>query len=401
MTTTAIGHERDSEKIAWGVLWSAFVVFLVLLFGIPTTIYWYLSTATDPHETNMTVLSGTVIVDVTGLQSSGERGTRMVPEGATIRTDDTSRVSLTLFDGSTVIVFPNTQVTLSALRTPRYSIGSQLPQVQVELHAGRLRVSVPASPDQHDMRMQTPQGDALLRRGDYLLEITGEQTDIVVRNGQALVSAHDATLTLNGRERSLLTTGDAPRGPLPAERDLLANGAFAEPLTDTWSIYNDQGGDGGSTNGVIEVVSEQGRRAVRFQRMGSTGDHDEAGIDQQINKDVVDAINIRLRADVLVNFQSLSGGGYLSSEYPIILSVHYRDVKGGDNQWVRGFYYQNDSHNPTANGELIPKGVWFPYESPNLAQVLNPKPAQILSVKIYASGWDFESVVSDAGLIIE
>src|SRR5712692_3766208 len=117
--TTAIVRERDTEKIAWGVLWSAFGVFLLLLFGIPTAIYWYLSTATDSPETNMGVLSGTAIVDVTGQVSSGERGTRMVPEGATIRTDGSSRVNLTLFDGSTVVVFPDTQVTLGALRTPR------------------------------------------------------------------------------------------------------------------------------------------------------------------------------------------------------------------------------------------------------------------------------------------
>ena len=399
--TAAVVRERDAEKIAWGVLWSAFAVFLVLLFGIPTAVYWYLSTASDPHETNMTVLSGTVLVDVTGHDPSGERGTRMVPEGATVRTDGTSRVSLTLFDGSTIIVFPDTQVTLSALRTPRFSIGSQAPQVQVELRAGRLRVSVPASPDLHDVRAQTPQGDAVLHRGDYLVEVAGDQTNVVVRNGQALVRGQQSTLTLNGRERSLIQSGEAPRGPLPAERDLLANGAFTEPLTDTWRTYDDQGGDAGSTNGVVDVVDVQAHHGVRFQRTGSNGNHDESGIDQQINKDVFDAISIKLRADVLINYQSLSGGGYLSSEFPIILKVKYRDVKGGENSWVHGFYYQNDTHNPTVDGDIIPKGIWYPYESPNLAQVLNPKPAQILSVQIYASGWDFESVASDVGLIVE
>lgn len=399
--TTAVVRESDAEKIAWGVLWSAFAVFLVLLFGIPTGIYWYLSTATDSHETKMTVLSGTVIVDVTGRESSGERGTRLVPEGATIRTDGTSRVNLTLFDGSTIIVFPDTQVTLSALRTARYAIAAQAPQVQVDLHAGRLRVSVPASPDLHDVRALTPQSDALLHRGDYLVEVIGEQTNVVVRNGQAMVRGQQSTLTLNGRERSLVQSGESPRGPLPAERDLLANGAFTEPLTDTWRIYDDQGGDGGSISGTVTVADEQTRHGIRFLRTGSKGDHDETGIDQQVNRDVFDAISIRLRVDVLVNFQSLSGGGYLSSEFPIMLKVKYRDVKGGENFWVHGFYYQNDSHNPTANGDVIPKAIWYPYESPNLAQVLNPKPSQILSVQIYGSGWDFDSVASDVGLIVE
>ena len=401
MTTSALAHERDAEKIAWGVLWSAFGVFLLLLFGIPAGVYLYLSTATDPHDSAMTVLSGTVLVDVTGRDSSGERGTRQLPEGATIRTDDTSRVSLTLFDGSTVVVFPNTQVTLSEMRTARYALGPQTPQVQMDLRAGRLRLSVPASTDLHDVRTLTPQSDAVLRHGDYLVEVVGEQSNVVVRNGQAVVHGQQATLTLNARERSLVQAGQAPRGPLPAERDLLNNGSFTDPLTDTWRVYDDQGGDGGVVNGSVGVIDAQTRRGARFLRSGSKGDHDESGIDQQVNKDVFDAINLRLRADVLLNFQSLSGGGYLSSEFPLMLKVKYRDIKGGENFWVHGFYYQNDSHNPTINGDLIPKGIWYPYESPNLVQALNPKPSQILSVQIYGSGWDFESFVTDVGLIVE
>lgn len=400
MTTVAI-RERDMEKIAWSVLLGSFGICLLLFFGAPVLSYVYMNSATDSHESDMTVLSGTVIVDVPGRDPTGERGTRMVPEGATIRTDANSRVNITLFDGSTVIVFPDTQVTLSALRSPKFTLSSLPPQLRLELPSGRLRVSVTQNGGPHEVKIQMPQGESWLRRGEYLMETTREQAEIVVRNGQSLVKAREAVVTLNGRERSLVLTGEAPRGPLPAERDLIVNGNFAAPLTDGWVVYNDQGGDGGSVNGTITLTSEQGRRGARFQRQGSNGNHDDTGIEQPINKDVGDADIIRLRADVLVNHQSLSGGGYLSSEYPLMVKIRYRDVKGGENFWVHGFYYQNDAHNPTVNGEQVPRGLWYPYESPDLTDILNPKPAQILSVQIYASGWDFDSMVADTQLIVE
>jgi hypothetical protein len=349
----------------------------------------------------MTVLSGTVIVDVPGRDSSGERTKRMVPESSTIRTDATSRVNLTLFDGSSLIVFPDTQLTLNTVRTPKFSLSTQPAQVGIELRSGRIRLIVAQSLDFHEVRMLTPQGDSFFAHGDYQVEVANQQMDVVVRAGQARVRGQNVTLSLKERERALLKSGELPRGPLPAERDLLVNGSFAEALNDTWQVYNDQGGDGPSINGSATVVNADGHHGVRFLRRGSSGNHNETGIIQQVGKDVSDAEIIRLRADLLVSFQSLSGGGYLSSEYPIIVKIRYRDVKGGENIWVRGFYYQNDTHAGTDNGEQVKQGLWYPYESPNLADALNPKPAQILSVSIYASGWDFDSMVSDVGLIIE
>jgi hypothetical protein len=156
-------------------------------------------------------------------------------------------------------------------------------------------------------------------------------------------------------------------------------------------------------DGTIQLETDpvSGRRIVHFTRKGSNGNHVDSGIEQILNKDVTDAEVVRLHADVRVNFQSLSGGGYLSSEFPLMIKIRYRDVKGGENIWVHGFYYQNDTHNPTANGEQIARNLWYPYESEDLTDILNPRPAKILSVQIYASGWDFDSMVTDVGLTVE
>lgn len=99
--------------------------------------------------------------------------------------------------------------------------------------------------------------------------------------------------------------------------------------------------------------------------------------------------------------QSLGGGGYLSSEFPIIVRLDYKDAYGNDNFWTHGFYFKDPIEDwPIRDGEKIPRFVWYPYESPNLMEQLGDvKPALITSVRVYASGWDYQSMVSQVQLL--
>ena len=99
--------------------------------------------------------------------------------------------------------------------------------------------------------------------------------------------------------------------------------------------------------------------------------------------------------------QSLSGGGYLCSEYPLMIRLEYDDVYGSESQWTQGFYYQNTDNNPTMFGERIPRNVWFDYASGNILETISPRPARLKSLLIYASGWDYESSVTDISLVVE
>ena len=53
------------------------------------------------------------------------------------------------------------------------------------------------------------------------------------------------------------------------------------------------------------------------------------------------------------------------------------------------------------NGEGIRCGVWYPYEESNLLEILEPSPFYIRSVQIYASGWNYESLVAEIGVLVE
>jgi hypothetical protein len=102
-------------------------------------------------------------------------------------------------------------------------------------------------------------------------------------------------------------------------------------------------------------------------------------------------------------YQSLSGGGVLHSEYPIMVRLDYQDAYGNPNHWVQGFYYENPANYPISNGMEIPRNVWYSYESGNLIELIESrgdvKPAHLISIRIYASGHDYQSMVTEVELV--
>jgi hypothetical protein len=53
-------------------------------------------------------------------------------------------------------------------------------------------------------------------------------------------------------------------------------------------------------------------------------------------------------------------------------------------------------------GEQIPRGVWYPYESGNLLELLgDSRPMYVTELTIYASGWNYDALVSEVQLIVE
>ena len=110
--------------------------------------------------------------------------------------------------------------------------------------------------------------------------------------------------------------------------------------------------------------------------------------------------DLNLRLDLKVLSQSVPGGGYLASEYPVMVDIAYTDVYGKDLHWYQGFYTMDlpkESAWAPPAGEKIPQDAWYSYESPNLFELLREtRPARINSVTVYASGHDYDSMVSDA-----
>ena len=106
---------------------------------------------------------------------------------------------------------------------------------------------------------------------------------------------------------------------------------------------------------------------------------------------------------------SVSLSAHSPAEFPIIVRLDYKDRWGNDQFWTHGFYYQNWAGYPIAEdswgrpaGEQVPRGVWYPFESGNLLELLGESgPVHVTGLTVYSSGWNYDSLVSEIQVIVE
>ena len=393
---------KNPARLAWITLSMAFAIFCFLAVSIPLGIRWYLINATQVHKTSLAAIGGTVVVQepntsvhfaVTGTKND-------VLEGSIITTDATCQALLEFFEDSTLHLYNETRVIIQKTQSPRFSLSSKPNTIALEVTGGRVRIGVaPSTKSPLNFHVQTPHAIVELEEdGTYPMEVSSEEFHLTVRDGRAKVTAMGKTVELGQGERTTVEIGKEPTGPLPAERDLIVNSDFKQPLTVGWEAYHTQDVPE-EVKGKAEVLVVGDRQAVRFWRMGKASGHGETGIVQVIDKDVRDFTSLQLHISVRLLAQSLSRCGYRSSECPVIVRLDYKDINGNDNFWTHGFYFEDPvAGYPITDAEKIPRYVWYPYESPNLMEELR-EPALIKSIRIYASGWDYQSMVSQVQLL--
>jgi hypothetical protein len=250
--------------------------------------------------------------------------------------------------------------------------------------------------------LETPHGVIALDAGSYQVSVNEDQTDITVRAGRAVLShANDGSITINAEQSAWMTESDFAHEPESAERNLLRNGDFSEPELDAWQtniIAKDV------IPGIVKVDEGDGRWVALFFRDGEDNVPTEVGITQIVEKDVNVYDELTIRLDVKLLHQSLPGAGYLSTEFPLRVEITYTDIYGKVLTWGHGFYYRDPENEnwQILRGEKIPPYSWYTYQSPNLMEELaNTRPARINSVRIYASGWNYQSMVSEVYLVAE
>src|SRR5262249_26329275 len=146
--------------------------------------------------------------------------------------------------------------------------------------------------------------------------------------------------------------------------------------------------------GQVNLKDVDGRFAVLLHRQGSVR-HGEAFIQQTIARDVTDDDSLKLQIDARVMRQSLSGGGVLGTEYPLLVRLRYRDYYGSENQIVRGLYVRTPDGRPTTNGQLVPANQWLPITIDLFDdRQVQPRPAYLMWVEVEGGGWEFESLVT-------
>jgi hypothetical protein len=148
-----------------------------------------------------------------------------------------------------------------------------------------------------------------------------------------------------------------------------------------------------------------GKTLLSFTRAGART-HGETGVVQRIDKDVYDFSSLKMGFEVLVYAQSLPGGGYASTEFPVMVELQYKDTNGDTRFAYWGFYFLDPGSGPEwtklVNGTKVVQGEWYLFESDNLMQTLGEiRPVRIDTVRVYASGWDWDSAITNVSLLVE
>lgn len=400
-------------RTAWVILLSSFFVCLLLAVSVPLSVRWYLLHGTQERPGLLRVASGTVLL-VT--QQADEPiavvDSRPVEDETLIRTDQSSQATL-LFqvnaedespELATIQIYPNVQLRLLESSRPRFSLSRDPDRIVLELLAGRVRIiAADYQPRGLVTQVKTPEATIYLDPGSYAVEVKEDQTQVVTRFGRARVDAAGIRRLVEDGLSSIVLAGQPPSDPAPLAENLIADGDFSNPLgPPNWLISRYPEDDPSAGN--AEVVRVGARRAVRFFRLNQPPTHTEIGITQVLDRNVSDYEYLSLQLDVLLRWQSLPGAGERSSEFPLMFWIDYQDIYGNHQFWTHGFYYRDPPEQwVVTGGEKVPLGIWFPFESGNLFERLpmegRPPPAIINWIKIYASGHNYDSMVSEVRLI--
>ncbi len=398
--------------MAWVLLIGAFSLFVVLAVSVPWSANYILNHATMPMTAQLEPTLGTVLLyTAAGAEPIAVTNARddIPDDSRLVTTGSATQGVLGLIAGpdnnqtiGTVHLYPGTTLTVLSLRQPRFQRSQDPYSVRLRLDEGRIRIFT-NSGDQRPLLVQVelPHGHATLEEGSYNFIVQGERTDLSVSQGQAeLVHESGTQLAVGPSLRTWMDATEPPKEALSAERNLIRIGDFSQSLLDSWEVYSEAPY---VAAGTVEIGDQDGRRVAHFVRLGEDGVHTEVGIRQTSDQDVNGYDFLSLRLDVRLLRQTLRGAGEKSSEFPLRVEIAYTDIYGKDLTWGQGFYYRDPpSEWPVTGGEKIAPYTWYTYESPNLMELLaDTRPARINSIRLYASGWNYEAMVSEIGLFVE
>jgi hypothetical protein len=391
-----------ARRRAWLCLAVAFAIWCTLAGSIGAAGWTYRRNATESPPAMLSIDRGTVFYG--GPQTADQMRARpgmTAEEGGIVEVGENAQATLELFDGSTVHVMGQSRMELSTLRVGTFNADHTrliLGMLDGAAHfniAGRL-------PYGREVVLNTPHGKVSLSKGEYLVWVQDDGTRVSSYNGQARADVDDHTVRIRDGQRALLPTDGVPRGPFALAENLLRNGDFARQFQG-WTMLDkrEEGRPdvGGTRRLVEETIAGRQVQAMHITRESEKDTHNETGIIQEINRDVSGYRNVAVTGWVKVSHSSLSGGGYLGSEYPVMFRVNYTDEKGGRPGWTHGFYIANPENRPTENGEIIPKGEWFPFLG-RLSD-LPDRPIFIRSIEVLAAGHDFDAMIADIRLVAE
>jgi hypothetical protein len=401
--TSAELGARAAQRRAWFWLLASFATFCFLVVTSVATLVNYRRSATESPVSVLRIDRGIVLYQDSpeSAQVRGRSGMD-VYEGGLIEASEGTSAVVGLFDGSEARLYPGAGVQLSSVRTGIFN--QELTRISITQTSGAVNYGIAGQlPFGRDVTVTTPHGVVSLTRGDVTVWIEDNTTRVLSYDGRGKVESDNRQVRFREGQRVVASDeSQLPREPLPIAENLVKNGELTQGMQFWTPIDVRERGRSdvlGERKIETEMIAGLRSSALHFFRDSQKDSHNETGVSQDINRDVTPYRVVNLSGWVKLNFASLSGGGYLGSEYPLMVRVNFTDDKGSRQVWSKGFYYANPENRPTEIGESVPRGEWYPFLI-RLHQ-LPDRPAFIKSIEVLSSGHDFDALASYIQIVTE
>lgn len=428
-------EHRDRTRYVWLVLVLSTLAFFGLCALLASAVFGFLSSVTEPQTARLELRKGTqlTVQRLGGNEASLITSSTVLNEGDRTTTGADSEGFIELFGTDiTLRTYFSTTVTLDTLRTSRFF--QNLREMRVTLHGGTLVVATgaPSAFTAENYVVATDDGDVLIpneSRVRIYKDSRGSGTTVVVETGTVTVFSQGNRVDL-GADRMVTADGEGSFSAVTsAVEELISNGNFIDPwtrLADTvengglgiaaWSPFREPPGTDARLNPIqviTETVGSSLTYLVDLRRDGPTDQYGRIGIRQEINRPVDYLQRIELRAAIRVVQQPDVIGGPSGNIYPLTIRVNFTDAQGEPGEWVRSFYYWQESHLTSADTRAIrvEQNRWTTVENikddpdrsdsytlkPNIDQP-GKDPDIINSIEIYGYGPQFNSSINSISL---
>lgn len=432
LTTPSPRH--STQRLAWGILSVSFALFCVVCLITGLGVQYFLFQSTMPLPAVVIVGRGTV--GLTGADAIEQvvRRDRELFGSATLSTDAQSQATVSVLDPQrqnqlvlSVVVNAGSQVSVRSLVRPRFEWSGDPYNLVLEGVNGLAELFVPQGLNRPVRVRVNTVGDAwvvISRPGGYRVRVS--EADVKVDNigGEvALVSPMGRSQSIPVGQRGVLTFAAMSFVVSPSYADLLDNSDFQQINTAASSdgatrefprawACTDSPND--APSGVYALTRDEGRVALALRRGDGANSHGETGCAQYFGppgeggREVTAFDYLSLRATFRIFDQSLPLCGIEGSECPFMLEIAFIDRAGVLQRWYHGFYVRSDPQllypvrcaSCVGEHENVNPGAWYRYESENLFSLFteDERPVAIESVRFYASGHQYDVVVSDVSL---
>ena len=424
---------KDPSRLAWTVLLSALVVFCITATALFLFVRWFLFESTTPMIVTLSVAKDTVVIQ-TSTSEGAERATRELSRGVRLTTDSSSQGYVTFTDPyshevvATLTLLRDSSVVVGDAVRPRFEFSTRPYMIDVSSLSGNADVDIvpeltrsilfDVSSSGGFVRMDST-GLYALTGGDESVAIFNRAGETVVVNQAAQSRSVPAGMQgLLNDEDGLITLSVPMINILPDGRFDTFNPANNE-LSSAWGCYS-QRDDPDSPPGEYRREIVNGRSVMHIVRASqpdqSARNHAQTGCLQYLNTvstplPVTTFNYLEIQATMMIRWQPdmLNACGQRGSECPVMVVMKYVDGSGTEREWRHGFYsrYEQSVGWPlrcdtcAQDHERLNQDTWFTYTSGNLMQLLpeDQRPAAISSIEFYASGHEYEVLISEIALM--